>query len=173
MRRMFSENQLEVLIKQYAPEVTPEDIQAMFDEGEVSLAGKYVRIMKAPTSTTLTDEQIAQISEGVFMNGTFLNMKNPVFFPGHKYGAYIYGIAINVSDQGHCFIGPWRYSEINKKISLDGNKQIEFIMWDNKLNLKGVSSINGLSEPAVPADADTKTYIKKLVNGTLTWVEEV
>lgn len=51
MRRMYSENQVIEMIREYAPEVTPEDIQAMFDEGEVSLTGKYVRIMTHQVAT--------------------------------------------------------------------------------------------------------------------------
>ena len=46
-----------------------------------NLSGQYVRVIPAPASTTLTDELIEVFKEGVFVNGTFLGMKNPVFFP--------------------------------------------------------------------------------------------
>ena len=38
-------------------------------------------LIAAPTSTTLTDEQIAIISNGCRINGTFLGLTNPVFLP--------------------------------------------------------------------------------------------
>lgn len=62
--------------------------------------------ISAPTSTTLTDEQIAIISGGCRVNGTFLGLTNPVFFPtstpnyneitGFVYEGKGLGISLNI-----------------------------------------------------------------------------
>ena len=127
MRKMYSLNQLIALIKQYA-DVSPEKIEeiiAGLESGSIAvnvgldgygnlvkqsimemLTGKVVRIMQAPESTTLTDEQMAQIIGGAFMEGTFLGMINPVFYATtiNSGGNAYYGFCVgHVGDQGTLF----------------------------------------------------------------------
>jgi len=162
---MFSENQLEELIKKYAPEIKPEDIQDMFDEGEVSLGGKYVRIMGAPTSTTLTNEQVEQIQEGVFINGNFLGYKNPILLPfGTQSYNVNYGIIIGVdTSTGRITEFATYYIDSDKKIT-KGNVFLSMNGYNSKMNIQGKQI------PAYPSD--TGTFTLKMVNGTLTWVAD-
>lgn len=166
MRRMYSENQLIALIEQYGGSVSPEDIQKMFDDGDVDLAGMYVRIMDAPESTTLTDEQIAQIIEGCFIKGTFLGRKNPVLFPANiTTGQEAYGyegvIISKNSSNRYSYIGLYTINTTNKKIAL-GN--------DKLLQLEDIAFFNGKSIPNYPSS--TGTFTLKCVNGVLTWIAD-
>ena len=45
---------------------------------QLTAKSEVVKIMPAPASTTLTDDEITQIINGVHINGTFLGYVNPV-----------------------------------------------------------------------------------------------
>ena len=107
-----------------------------------NLSGQYVRVIPAPASTTLTDELIEVFKEGVFVNGTFLSMKNPVFFPCEKdANDYYRGIAFGVEYAGRDTViytyeiykstkyiqkgyGVFRVKNSSGLVSLTGNLQI-------------------------------------------------
>ena len=152
MRRMFSENQIKALV------------QEGLDEGQISAAksliGKYVRIMDAPESTTLTDEQIAQILEGCFIEGTFLSLVNPVFLPvgGETENVY-YGLILHGSGTSAYYI-----TKSTKAITKYPNTT-------GRWELSNISNINGKSIPSYPAN--TGTFVLKCIDGVLTWVEEI
>ena len=57
--------------------------------------GNYVKYITAPESTTLTDEEIANIIDGVFIEGTFLGYKNPVLFPAGDNGSSYKGLILS------------------------------------------------------------------------------
>ena len=70
MRRMYSEEQLKKLIEEYG--MTEEEVEAIVGE---ATTGKFVKIIPAPSSTTLTEEQYNDIINGVFIEGTDMNYK--------------------------------------------------------------------------------------------------
>lgn len=77
------------LIQKYAPKgdtlpsVTSADNEKVLEvlNGAWGTGRKKVNVMNAPSSTTLTDEQVTQIIHGCFINGISLGYHNPVFFP--------------------------------------------------------------------------------------------
>lgn len=81
-----------------------------------ALYGVFVRIINAPTSTTLTDEQVDIIKEGVFVNGDFLGLHNPVLCPGHADGYFIYGTLIGENSiQSYTIFKPYERNLIERK----------------------------------------------------------
>ena len=149
MRRMFSKEQLIKLIQDNS--LSQEEVVEL-------LVGKYVRIMEAPESTTLTDEQIDQIKEGVFINGTFLTLKNPVLFPPFEVSSTLRGMIMSQVN-----IGVYEINLSTKVISYVAEST-------QRVGLSSVYSLNGKPIPAYPSSSGT--FILKCVNGTLTWVEE-
>lgn len=151
MRKMFSKNQIKDII------------QKAINSGDIdtatSLIGKYVRIMEAPSSTTLNDEQIEQILEGCFIEGTFLSLINPVFLPvgGETENVY-YGLILHGSGTSAYYI-----TKSTKAITKYPNTT-------GRWELSNISNVNGKSIPSYPAN--TGTFTLKCVDGVLTWVED-
>lgn len=150
MRKMFSKEQLIKLIQDNS--LSQEEVVEL-------LVGKYVRIMEAPESTTLNEDQIAQILEGCFIEGTFLSLTNPVFLPvGGETESVYYGLILSGSG-----INAYYISKESKIISKYSNTV-------GRCDLSNISKVNGKSIPSYPADSGTFTL--KCVDGVLTWVED-
>ena len=161
MRQMFSKKQIEEMIEEGS--LSPEEVQEM-------LIGKYVRIMDAPESTTLTDEQIDQIKEGVFINGTFLALKNPILCPASEYSGSLYGAVIGSNESaGATFFVYYKIVLSTKVITLN-TEGIE-ISRSGNTNIPNLKNLNGKTFPNYPSA--TGTFVLKCVDGVLTWVEEV
>lgn len=122
-----------------------------------------VKGMLAPKSTTLTDDDIAQIVDGRFINGNFLGLKNPVFLPAQLVGTAYYGIVMGYKESGENDIALYVIETTNKLISIGAANQ-------KYIYLKNIGSVNGKAIPNYPSGAGTFTL--KSVNGTLTWVSE-
>lgn len=136
------------------------------------LDGKAVKIMNAPsssgTSATLTDEQIAQIVQGVFINGNFLGIINPIIFPLGLWGDTTYtGIIVGKDSTTNAYTKiKGCYIDIpNKVIHVEPQLTIEM----NTVN--GSINVNGKIIPNYPLD--TGTFTLKCVDGVLTWVQDV
>jgi len=151
------------VIKANAPELSTEEIMDM-------LVGKYVRIMEAPTSTTLTDEQIAQITAGVFINGDFLSRKNPILCPTNETNDAYFGLMISgpTSQYSNHTIALYKITKATKVIesvfvgiTLTGNSQ---------LSLTSLKNVNNKAIPNYPSN--TGTFGFKCVDGTLAWQQE-
>ena len=139
-------------------------------EGEIIGGGlneRFVKIMSAPTSTTLTDEQVSQILEGVFINGDFLSYHNPVLFPPMFEGARYYGLGIGKSSSNRGEIFAYNIHGSTKEIGISSHV-LQYT--GNGTVLAGILSLNGKNIPAYPSN--TGTYVLKCVDGTLTWVAE-
>ena len=151
------------------------------DDGKivgVNVQGKYVlkplanlpfvNKMDAPSSTTLTEEQANKIKEGAFINGVFLGLKNPVFFP---LTPYTHGIYIGSQSTGSTESVIGRYS-INSEnvIRLDEGAKISL---DSDLGviITGLKKVNDKTIPQYPSS--TGTFTLKCVDGVLTWVQDV
>jgi len=123
------------------------------------LKGKFVRIMDAPTSTTLTDEEKAIIKEGVFINGDFLDYHNPILTPAKANNR---GLLIGCKGQyGAHYIAVYTIDNNNKisvyvtNISFSGGN----------LYLSGLDNINSKTIPAYPSNTSIGFFICR--KGTL------
>ena len=127
-----------------------------------SLIGQYVRIMDAPSSTTLTDEQRTTIEDGIFIKGNFLNMRNPILTPTYvRVGGQSYGMIMgNNPSNAYQEIGLYSINDINVISRFNGEL----------ISLTGVRELNGKVIPVYPSA--TGTFTLKSVNGVLTWVQD-
>ena len=144
MRRMYSEKQLQEL----SLEISQEQINQL-----------AVRKYAPPSSVTLTDEEIAIIRDGCFIEGAFLGVNNPMFCPSaNETGTNLYGIIIYGAS-----IGVYLINKSTKIISLYNNP-------GKLISLDNVTAFNGVALPNYPSSTGTFTF--KSVNGVLTWVED-
>ena len=154
MRRMYSEEQLKKLIEEYG--MTEEEVEAIVGE---ATTGKFVKIIPAPSSTTLTEEQYNDIINGVFIEGTDMNYKNPVMFPLNDSSSVNRGLMISGQE-----IACYAINKSTRVIVLVGD---DSRIW----SLRSVANFNGKNIPAYPSN--TGTFVLKCDNGSLKWVEEV
>lgn len=78
-----------------------------------------VKIMTAPASETLTNEQITQFINGIYINGTFLGYVNPVFYPARVTDAtYYYGVLCGASEVAVAMERVYRINKTTKVIDL-------------------------------------------------------
>lgn len=164
-----------------------------------TLFGKFVRIVEASTidPTALTDEQIELFKSGVFINGEILNCKNPVFFPAQEADASTYAGMCISPHSGYSpatRLSGYSINVTNKTLAINNvagitlnalgsDAKIIFTSLDitsqggyaTVKNLSATSTFTFVNKafPQYPADQTNKTYVLKLVDGTLTWVEEV
>ena len=144
MRRMYSENQVKEIVKELLA---------------ITNGMGVVRVMDAPASTTLTDEQIELIRGGTFIKGLFLGELNPILVPPYDSGStYIGGIISGGS------LAVYIIDKTTKVITI-AEETIGL------MSLKSIYSINSTVLPSFP-NADGKTYTLKFVNGVLTCVED-
>lgn len=134
-----------------------------------TLFGKFVKIMNAPIDPqNLTEDEYNSFIEGVFIKGNFLGYHNPVFFP-----ASVTSDANRVYGYMLASTGLYVYYIINQKdmgVVVDTSLIVDGASW--RLNAFTSIYVQGKEIPAYPATQTDKTYVLKLVNGTLTWVEE-
>ena len=121
-------------------------------------ADNIVRKIPAPESTTLTDDQIAAIMNGIFIDGTFLGLSNPVLLPLNESGGNYRGMYITGEK-----IGAFTINKTTKLISLTAATTL-------RIDLNSIGAINGKTLASYPES--TGTFVLKCVDGVLTWVEE-
>lgn len=114
-----------------------------------------VRKIPAPESTTLTEEEFEIIKDGVFIEGSFLTVANPVLYPPYKDGDYWYGIFI-----GGASFGRYAIKDDTRVISMSGEAS-------RSLQLRSIAAINGKTYPSYPASDVRKHFISD--NGILKW----
>lgn len=172
MKKMYSEEQLaEIAGGQLDPseipsgEIVDDGIVGINEDDKLvkgSLFGKYVRIINASDlSSPLTAEQVEILKQGVFVNGNYAGFINPVIFPFER--TYSTGFIMGRGGDGHSKISVYNITSSNVfQILVD-----RFISYYNYRQW-----LFGNQYPSLPQDQTDKTYALKLVNGTLTWVEE-
>ena len=135
-------------------------------DGQWAKGRKKVNVIDAPASTTLTDEELNLFKEGVFINGTFAGLNNPVIFPAKPYSdTLLVGIVCGGGSAAKQYF--YYYKIENKVFSLD-NAIICFEYF--QLTLSKVSELNGKAVPNYPSN--TGTFTLKCVDGVLTWVQD-
>lgn len=142
-----------------------------YDSETGKLNANCVRVMDAPSSTTLTDEQIEMTTEGLFINGDFLQLHNPILRPAwHNQSSNKYiGVIEGITSLGE-YIQDWY--EINGTTKIISRRNSSIINYDTTSWISNFkfSQFRGKTIPAYPSD--TGTFVLKCVDGTLTWVEE-
>ena len=115
------------------------------------------KVMTAPTSTTLTDEQINTIINGCVIYGTWLGNLNLVFLP---YGG----------DNANVYWGLYFYGEGMRAYSINKTTKVISIYGDAaaRWRLYSIGYVNGKQLPAYPNDS--ATYNFKYENNQLVWV---
>lgn len=142
-----------------------------------ALVGKFARVMPAPETTTLTDEYIDAMEDGVFINGTIGSYKDFIFFPWDEVGTYLQGICFANQDGR---LDMLRYY-INKE-----TKVLSFSVVMLELNPAGIvksgyaqldgaflnyPSINNKAFPAYPADTTKEYGLVQQIGGDLAFKE--
>ena len=135
----------------------------------LNLANLFVHKMEAPTSQNLTEAQREQIISGVFMEGTFLGLKNPIFFPAVQTTYNYYGLVIGLDAQNQTIFEIYLIEVASDQIN---HRNVSmFINTSGEIELPFLTSIKGKYIPNYPSD--TGTFTLKCVNGVLTWVQDV
>lgn len=129
-----------------------------------SLFGKFVKIMEAPAGTTLTDEQKENIVNGVFINGIFLDYKNPIFFPATKSGNYYYGIyAGPYNETAYTILGQYQINPDNSIVDRGVYGNIE---------LRCISAFNGKIVPNFPSSPTNSKILVYKTENELEWQDK-
>ena len=131
----------------------PDAIVARLNE----LDGEKVNKMPAPSSTTLSDEEISMIMNGVFIEGNFLGLTNPVFMPLSESGANYRGMYL-VGEK----IGAFTINKTTKVITLTATTTL-------RIDLNSIGAINGKNLASYPAN-DVDKYLS-CKQGTLGWTD--
>ena len=142
-------------------------MRRMFSEKQLN--EKYVKIIPAPKSTTLTDEEIELITKGVFIEGIFLNYINPVFYPAYSGVTTYYGFLSAVKQDGVGIIVAYSINKTTKVIIAQVNS---FLISGpgNAVEIVGNVKVKGNTLPANPSN--TGTFTLKMVDGSLAWVDD-
>lgn len=128
------------------------------------LFGKFVKIINAPSSTTLTDEEKQDIINGVFVNGEFLDYKNPIFFPATKSGSYYYGM----------YAGPYNgtaYTIIGQYQINPDNSIVDRGVYGN-IELRCIAALNGKVVPNFPSTPVESKILVYKSDDTLEWQDK-
>ena len=171
--------------------VTPED-----------LIGKFVRIIDAPSSSTLTQEQIEIFKGGCFINGNYLNYVNPVFLPcrcprPNDFPSWWFGIFIAPQVNGQkTRICQYLLRTDTGTLSVENSVYIDFeqnpsgsameINVAHGLKIKNnsgfqtsfdrnvqVGSLNGYTIPSKPSSPPNPNVLAYQTDNTLAWLPYV
>lgn len=127
------------------------------------LFGKFVKIINAPSSTTLTDEEKQNIIDGSFMEGNFLGYKNPLFCPAELYQGVWYGIFIASKDTGDSVIREYGINDSTNVVTLETS---------NRISMNAIYSFNGKEIPTFPNSPSTAQVLTYQPSNQLVWVNE-
>lgn len=109
--------------------------------------------IKPPLSTTLIDEEIELISGGTLMNGDFIGISNPQFYPAYNFGDALSGYVFGQNSSGQFVICSYEINDTTKQITNTGT----WIMFNQSggryIDIKGpygaVLNLNSRRKPQV------------------------
>lgn len=128
--------------------------------------GNYVKYISPPEDTVLTDEELQNFINGVFINGNFVGFKNPVFFPCGDDENYWYGIVIGSRVGTYTSkIKNFVISKETKTINVDTN--FDSVMLEN------IYQLNGRSLPNYPSSPNYRRKLCYNTNNTLSWEQDI
>lgn len=124
--------------------------------------GNYVKHISPPESTVLTDEELEDIANGVFINGEFLGFKNPVLFPCGEDSDYYYGVLIGPR------VGTYTTKIKNYAIVKTTRTIIVDTAYDS-IQLENIYQINGTTIPNYPNNPVKSQILVFGTNNQLSW----
>ena len=139
------------------PVVTADDNNKVLEvlNGAWGKGGKKVNVINAPSSTTLTDEEYNQIKEGVFINGEFVNLINPIIFP---FADKNRGLIIGKTKNSYDFEFKMYYvSSDTKEFTIEAT-MIKASLHTGKAKIL-IDQINNKSYPEYPSNASIGQFI--------------
>lgn len=142
--------------------VSKTELQDAISDIEIPTGNFGFPLISAPSSTTLTDAEILSITSGCQIDGNFLNLIKPTFYPARLLGggAIYRGLVIGFGVSGSQTVRLYEINTGTKVIANSGTKQIDLV---------NVDTFNGKSIPNYPSN--TGTFNIKQINGALTWVD--
>lgn len=125
---------------------------------------KAVKLENVPQSTYLTEEEKDEIVNGAFINGTFLGLKNPVFFPADSFsdGDYYQGVVIGANGSFTVVSTYLIYANNNNYIEVSNNRY---------MRVQGLEYVNGREFPNYPVSPTEPKVLFAKPNNTLGWEE--
>lgn len=125
----------------------------------------FVKLETAPQTVHLTEEERNEIVNGAFVNGSFLGLKNPVFFPADSFsdGDYYQGIVI--APNGACTVVSTYLIYVNN------NNYIE-ISNNRYMRVQGLEYVNGREFPSYPVSPAKPKVLVAKNNNTLEWQDK-
>ena len=146
------------------PEVFTYTWEQLVRSGELTEYG--FKVINPPSSTTLSDDEIATIIKGCVINGTFMNLVNPTLLPARDYGQDYAGFIFGAGGEGVFTL--YSIKKDTRVISMPWARSIGLTA--NVFKLYGLTHINRKQIPSYPTDL-TKNYFLKQnkTSGTLSW----
>ena len=188
MNRMFTKQEIIDLIEEHAPGFDPsaieegnipQDAVLGIEDGEVvkgSLQGKYVEIMPPPESSTLTEEEQEKVKDGVFIEGDYANLKNPLFFPsgilsaGDRYFGVVCGTDLSDYEKNPLIFKSYMLGNASRLLGIGVDLFSIDPQGERVKILKGLE-IYGKGFPNYPNNASGKTFHFTLDDNSVTWHE--
>lgn len=124
--------------------------------------GNYVKYISPPESTVLTDEELNNIANGVFINGEYLGFKNPVLFPCGEDNGYYYGVLIGPR------VGTYT-TKIKNYAIVKATKTIIVDTAYDSIQLENIYQLNGVTIPNYPNSPIRSQILVFGTNNQLSW----
>lgn len=125
----------------------------------------FVKLESSPQSAYLTEEERNEIVNGAFVNGSFLGLKNPVFFPADSFsdGDYYQGIVI-APNGAYTVVSTYLiYTNNNNYIEVSNNRY---------MRVQGLEYVNGREFPNYPVSPAKPKVLVAKNNNTLEWQDK-
>ena len=146
--------------------LVPPDTSSFTADKEIATTDYFgFKVIPAPSSANLSDDEIAVISGGCIINGTFLNEPNPVFMPTST-PQFNEIAGIMFSGEGlSCNIYVYSINTSSKVITKYSGQSAK------RLSLSGILRINGKNIPDYPSlsSGDIQKQLIYKDNNTLAW----
>ena len=183
MKRMHTKNEIEAIAEEAGGGFDPSAIEAgnvpqdavlgLDSENKIvkgNLFGKYVKVIDAPSSETLTEKQIELFKGGVFVNGVFLGLRNPIFLPWEPVADIKAGLVLSAdgSDPRLFKIKAYQIQNETNVVSLRGG--LDYNSTSNQLSITALK-LAGKDFPSYPGYLAGRRYTFRLDNGFMTWQE--
>lgn len=138
---------------------------------QLTAKSEVVKIMPAPASTTLTDDEITQIINGIHINGTFLGYVNPVLFPARVTDAtYYLGLLCGASENAVAVERVYRINKTTKVI--DAAPYTSSVFSVNGKAYIYIASLNNATFPETNPSG-TEPYDLTIANGIYSFRERI
>ena len=158
----------------YATASRVSDIEAVIPSvasptNQLTARSEVVKIMQAPASTTLTDDQITKIINGVQISGAFLGGVNPRLFTATESSGYYIGLAIIPTIGSGTQLATYRINITTKIIDTLINSTV--MTANGELNARRVVAINNKVLATYPSS--TGRFDSTVIDGVLSYSERI